>query len=94
MTDNLRRSLRAAGVSFALLTAAAPLALADPPGDLFADFDQQAAASSTPMQAREHAVAQNRAAASSSTIRDRDSETIKPAGYINPNPAWAQDHRG
>jgi len=26
--------------------------------------------------------------------RVRDSETIKPAGYINPNPAWTQDHRG
>jgi hypothetical protein len=29
-----------------------------------------------------------------STIRDRDSETIKPAGYIDPNPASTQDHRG
>ncbi len=26
--------------------------------------------------------------------RDRDSETIKPAGYINPDPAWTQNHRG
>ena len=51
MTDTLRRSLRAAGVSLALLTAAAPMALADPPGYLFRDFDQQTAASSTPMPA-------------------------------------------
>jgi len=29
-----------------------------------------------------------------SAIRDRDSETIKPAGYINPDPAWTQDYRG
>jgi len=26
--------------------------------------------------------------------RDRDSETIKPAGYINPDPAWTQNRRG
>ena len=26
--------------------------------------------------------------------RERDSETIKPAGYINPDPAWTHDHRG
>src|SRR5260370_40799768 len=27
-----------------------------------------------------------------SAIRDRDSETIKPAGYINPGPPWSQDY--
>ncbi len=76
MTDTLRRSLRAAGVAFALLTAAAPMALADPPGDLFLDFDQQTAASSTPMQAREHAFPQNMAAATASThATDRHPQT-------------------
>ena len=59
MTDTLRRSLRAAGVSFALLAAAAPMALADSPGYLFRDFDQQTAASATPMQASQQAVPQN-----------------------------------
>jgi hypothetical protein len=77
MTDILRRSLRAAGVSFALLAAAAPMALADPPGYLFQDFDQQtAAASAAPMQAREHAVPQNMALATASThATDRHPQT-------------------
>ncbi len=76
MTNTFRRSLRAAGVAFALLAAAAPMALADPPGYLFRDFDQQTAASSTPMQAKEHALPQNMAAASSSThATDRHPQT-------------------
>jgi len=76
MTDTLRRSLRAAGVSLALLTAAAPMALADSPAYLFRDFDQQTAASSTPMQAGEHAVPQNMAAATASThATDRHPQT-------------------
>ena len=76
MTDILRRSLRAAGVSFALLAAAAPMALADPPGYFFQDFDQQTAASATPMQAREHAVPQNKAVATASThATDRHPQT-------------------
>ena len=76
MTNTFRRSLRAAGVAFALLAAAAPMALADPPGYLFRDFDQQTAASSAPMQAREHAFPQNMAAATASTqATDRHPQT-------------------
>ncbi len=25
--------------------------------------------------------------------RERDSETTKPAGYVNPDPAWTPDYR-
>jgi hypothetical protein len=76
MTDILRRSLRAAGVSFALLTAAAPMALADSPGYLFRDFDQQTATSAAPMQAGERAVRQNMTVATASTqATDRHPQT-------------------
>jgi hypothetical protein len=75
MTDTLRRSLRAVGVSFALLTAAAPMALADSPGYLFRDFDQQTAASPAPMQAGEHAVPQNMAVAAATQATARHPQT-------------------
>jgi hypothetical protein len=75
MTDTLHRTLRAVGVSLALLTAAAPMALADPPGDLFLDFNQPTAASSAPMQTREHASAQTMAATTPSAPAAATSST-------------------
>jgi hypothetical protein len=87
MTDTLHRTLRAVGVSLALLTAAAPMALADPPGDLFLDFNQATAASSAPMQTREHASPQTMAAATPSapaaaTLSTRAADSIPQASGV------------
>jgi hypothetical protein len=86
MTDTLHKSLRAAGMAFALLTAAAPMALADSPGYLFRDFEPQTAASSTPMRVSQPAFPQRMAAASAAPDAGvRDPQTSSATARLSPS---------